>query len=48
MSHYEDDRPWVCPEHLKGLTVEQLRERAEKLFSECEKKPPVDPRPVNA
>jgi hypothetical protein len=38
MSHYEDDRPWVCPEHLKGLTPEQLRERAEKLIQEYKNK----------
>ncbi|MDR0975208.1 MAG: hypothetical protein LBL80_05900 [Ruminococcus sp.] len=38
MSSYEDDRPRATPDYLKGLTTEQLRERAEKLFQEIEKK----------
>jgi hypothetical protein len=48
MSSYEDDRPYVTPEKLKGLTREQLRERAERLFKEYESKPIINPRALNA
>jgi hypothetical protein len=38
MHHTEDDRPFTIPAELKGLTHEQLRERADKLFKEIEQK----------
>jgi hypothetical protein len=38
MCSYEDDRPRQTPEYLKGLSHDQLRERAEKLWKEFEQK----------
>jgi hypothetical protein len=48
MSTYEDDTPYITPDYLKGLTREQLRERAEKLFKEYENKPVINPKAVTA
>jgi hypothetical protein len=38
MHHTEDDRQFIVPQELKGLSHEQLRERADKLFAEIEQK----------
>jgi predicted metal-dependent hydrolase len=48
MAWFEDDRPRATPEYLKGLTTEQLRERAEKLIKEYENKPVINPRALKA
>jgi hypothetical protein len=47
MSSYEDDTPFEVPEYLKGLTHEQLQERIKKLYSEHEKKPPIQVKHTN-